>query len=85
MPIERNTQPALPERLSEYLNEAQLRTIEKMEGFGWKLFFIRRPLFQETITIMQSPDCQETSLIETDGNFIQSHDVYIRPSRAEVA
>ena len=85
MTIERNTQAPLPDRLSDYLNEAQLRTISKMEGFGWKLFFIRRPLFQETITIMQSPDCTETALIETDGNFIQAHDVYIRPSRPDAA
>ena len=82
MSIERNTQPPIAERLSEYLNEAQLRTIGKMEGFGWKLFFIRRPLFQETITIMQSPDGTDTALIETDGRIIQPHDVYIRPAAA---
>ena len=80
MDNKRDKQPPIPENLSEYLNDAQLRTINKMEGFGWKLFFIRRPLFQEVITIMQSPDGSDTALIETDGNFIQAHDVYIRPA-----
>ena len=80
MDNKRDKQPPIPENLSEYLNDAQLRTINKMEGFGWKLFFIRRPLFQEVITIMQSPDGSDTALIEIDGNFIQSHDVYIRPA-----
>ena len=27
----------VPENLKNILNEAQLRTLDKMEGFGWKL------------------------------------------------
>ena len=36
----------LPKILKEVLNEAQLITLNKIEGFGWELEFIRRELYQ---------------------------------------
>ena len=82
MEDKREKQPALPERLNEYLNQAQIATINKMEKFGWELFFIRRPLFQEVLTIMHFPSSGETALIEQDGSFNKAHDVYVRPAAA---
>ena len=74
----RDKQAAIPSNLSEYLNEIQMATISKLENFGWKLFFIRRPLFQEVITIMHFPTSGETALIEQDGIVNKAHDVYVR-------
>lgn len=74
----RNHEPAIPNNLSEYLNKLQMATINKMEEFGWKLFFVRRPLFQEITAIMHFPSSGETALIEQDGAFNKAHDVYVR-------
>jgi len=80
MDDKRDRQPAVPEKISEYLNKAQIATIDKMERFGWQLFFIRRPLFQEVITIMHFIETGETALIEEDGTFNRAHQVYVRPA-----
>ncbi len=80
MEDKRDKQPPIPVRLSEYLNQAQIATINKMEQFGWELFFVRRPLFQEVITIMRFLQSGETALIEEDGSFNRAHEVYVRPA-----
>ena len=78
MDDKRQKQPAIPEQIAEHLNNLQMTTINKMESFGWQLFFIRRPLFQETVTIMHFPETGETALIEEDGTFNKSHSIYVR-------
>jgi hypothetical protein len=80
MDDKRDNQPPIPDNIKQYLNDAQLVTIGQMESFGWELFFIRRPLFQETLTIMYFPSSGETAVIEQDGTFNKAHDVYVRPA-----
>jgi len=57
----------IPESLDEVLNEAQLRTLSKMEGFGWMLAFIRRPVFQDIIPVLRHPDNGISGTLEGDG------------------
>ena len=59
----------LPSSLDGFLNEMQLATLNKMEGFGWMLAFIRRPLFQESIPVLMHPDCHRFGTLEHDGVF----------------
>ena len=56
-----------PENIDYILNEEQLFTLNKMEGFGWKLTFIRRPLFQEIITVLTHSDNDAYGILEGDG------------------
>ena len=56
-----------PENLDDMLNEEQLFTMNKMEGFGWKLAFIRRPLFQEIVAVLSHPDNHTYGILEDDG------------------
>lgn len=71
-------QKPIPDNPSEYLNHHQLESINKLEGFGWELFFIRRAIPEEVLTIMRFPSTGMTALIEKDGSINTSHDVYIR-------
>ena len=78
MQYRRSTQPPIPENYAQFLNAAQLGTIGRMEKKGWKLFFIRRPFFEEVITIMQFPETGETALIERNGSVNMAHEVHLR-------
>ena len=56
-----------PDNFDDILNEEQLFTMNKMEGFGWKPAFVRRLLFQEIITVLSHPDNGTYGILEGDG------------------
>ena len=68
----------IPEKLEEILNEVQLLELQKMEGFGWELRFVRRPLIQETVIVMIHPDRGKIGILEADGTPNMQSDVKIR-------
>ena len=68
----------LPESLDEVLNEAQLLTLNKMEGFGWILEFVRRPLFQGIVPVLFHPDSKQNGVLEDDGILNMQSDSMIR-------
>ena len=68
----------IPDDLKEVLNEAQLATLNKMEGFGWELKFIRRPLFQGIVPVLLHPDSDKKGILEDDGTLNLQSDTKIR-------
>ncbi|MEN8130800.1 MAG: hypothetical protein ABFS45_11525 [Pseudomonadota bacterium] len=68
----------IPESLKEVLNEAQLRVLNKMEGFGWMLRFVRRPLFQGVVPVLFHPDSKQHGVLENDGTLNLQSDSKIR-------
>ena len=74
----RNEGNQLPTHPDEALNEMQLITLKKMEQFGWILAFIRRPLFQETVTVLRHQDCHKFSILNEDGTLNSQHDFALR-------
>lgn len=68
----------VPERLDEVLNETQLLTLSKMEGFGWMLAFIRRPLFQDNVPVLLHPDNNILGTLEGDGALNTQPDIEFR-------
>ncbi|UCC57167.1 MAG: hypothetical protein JSU75_05405 [Gammaproteobacteria bacterium] len=74
----RYTEVPVPDNLDEYLNEAQLRTLRKVEDFGWQLAFIRRPLFQEILPVVVSDDGVKHGVLEEDGSINMHHKLLIR-------
>ena len=60
------------------LSAPQLSTLNKMEGFGWALAFIRRPLFQDVVPVLRHPDCNRWATLESDGAFNGQPDIEIR-------
>ena len=57
----------VPVSLDDVLNEEQLFMMNKMEGFGWMLAFIRRPLFQDVVPVLFHPDNGNYGILEGDG------------------
>jgi hypothetical protein len=68
----------IPKFLKEVLNEAQLSTLNKMEGFGWELEFIRRDLFQSVVPVLFHPDSKQQGVLEDDGTLNMRSDIKLR-------
>ena len=68
----------VPKSLDEVLNEMQLLTLSKMEGFGWMLAFIRRPLFQNIVPVLLHPDNDALGTLEGDGALNMQPDIEFR-------
>jgi hypothetical protein len=68
----------IPENLKEVLNEAQLMMLNQMQGFGWRLEFVRRPLFQAIVPVPFHPDSKQSGVLEDDGAFNMEFDSKIR-------
>ena len=63
----RKGEKPVPDDVNDYLNEAQLAELKTIEGFGWKLKYIRRPVFQQPVIIVTSQDGSSIGILEEDG------------------
>jgi len=63
----RKGEKPVPDDIKNYLNQAQLGELHKIEGFGWNLVFVRRPLFQETVVVVTDADGGSIGVLEEDG------------------
>lgn len=57
----------VPDNLDKLLNQHQLRALRQVETFGWQLHFVRRPLFQDPIAAIISPEGNKIATLEQDG------------------
>jgi hypothetical protein len=79
MRIERRSEGnQVPDSLDEVLNEEQLFALNKMDGFGWILAFIRRPLFQNIVPVLSHSDTGKLGILEDDGALNLRHDIDFR-------
>lgn len=69
----------VPDNLKEVLNNLQLLALQKAEGFGWKLKFVRRPLFQEVVPVITDPSGNKIGILETNGEINLHPETKIRP------
>ena len=69
---------AIPINLREFINEEQRGTLKQLEGFGWQLAFVRRPLFQDCTVIIRNADNTSFSVLEVDGTINAEPDIVIR-------
>jgi hypothetical protein len=57
----------VPDDLHEYLSYAQLALLNTIEGFGWSLKYVRRPLFREPVVVVTNPEGNTIGILEEDG------------------
>lgn len=60
------------------LNRGQLDALATLEQFGWRLRFVRRPLFLDPIPVVFRDDGERFVVIETDGSLNEQPDFLIR-------
>ncbi|WP_204378436.1 hypothetical protein [Agaribacterium haliotis] len=74
----RKGMPAIPLNLRAFLSDDQRQALRQVEGFGWSLAFVRRPLFQDPTVVLQNPDHVTYSVLEDDGTVNEQPDIIIR-------
>ncbi|MES9943796.1 MAG: hypothetical protein ABW080_02425 [Candidatus Thiodiazotropha sp.] len=68
----------IPDNLKEVLNNLQIMALQKAEGFGWKLKFVRRPLFQEVLPVISNPSGDKIGVLECNGEINMHPETKIR-------
>ncbi|MET0044520.1 MAG: hypothetical protein ABW100_13505, partial [Candidatus Thiodiazotropha sp. 6PLUC3] len=62
--------PPVPDDFQQLLNQWQQMTLQKIEGFGWKIKFIRRPLFQDVTIVVSNPSGDQIGVLEENGEVV---------------
>jgi hypothetical protein len=68
----------VPDNAAEMLNQLQLLALHKIEGFGWRLQFIRRPLFQDVVAVVVDSGGKKIGVLEEDGEINMNPDIEVR-------
>lgn len=74
----RGNKVAIPPNLTTVLTRDQSVALRKVENFGWKLAFVRQPLFETAIAVVVSPDRQRYAVLESDGELNMNPQIIIR-------
>ena len=74
----RTGQEAIPDNLDDWLTPDQTQMLHQIESFGWRLKFIRRPVFQDPIVILVSDDGKKIGVLEKDGRVNMDPNITIR-------
>ena len=74
----RGNKAPIPTNVDSILTPEQALALRKIENFGWRLAFIRQPLFEPTVTVVVSPDGQRHAVLEADGEVNLQHDIVLR-------
>ncbi len=69
---------AIPDDMMSELTEMQHQTLARLEGFGWAVGFVRRPLFQERVVMLFDPSGQQHAILSEDGSIDKTTDVPVR-------
>jgi hypothetical protein len=68
----------IPGNLKEFMNEAQWKALSGIEYTGWRLRFVRRPLFQEPVLFIQNTNNGQIGILDKDGNVKIQRTVKVR-------
>ena len=74
----RGTVKPVPDDWLQYLNDNQLLTYRRLQGFGYHLKFVRRPLFQRPICVFSDPHATKLFVIDEDGNLTEQVNIPLR-------
>ena len=71
--LRRAKQDPIPKNLDQILNNDQKTTIDDLEAFGWKLWFVRRPLFQPVVPVLVNAANDLIAIIGENGAVDSGH------------
>jgi hypothetical protein len=74
----RKGEEPVPHNAIEMLNEMQVLALRQIEGFGWRLQFIRRPLFQDPVPVVVDSYGKKIGVLEEDGRINMEPDIKVR-------
>jgi hypothetical protein len=68
----------IPDDLKEVLNDAQLQALQAIDGMGWELQFVRRPLFQGVVPVIVNSEDNSRGILEENGEITMLPDTAVR-------
>lgn len=74
----RGRMPAIPPDYRAMLNDQQKIALRNVENFGWQLAFVRRPMFEDPVFVVTSPDRLCHAILEADGEVNRDPQIVIR-------
>jgi len=74
----RKGMPPIPGDLPEILNDYQIISLHQIENFGWRLHFVRRPLFQDPVVVIINAEGDKLGTLEADGRIEIRHQFDVR-------
>jgi hypothetical protein len=63
----RTNQKPVPDEVKKYLNNEQLVIFRQSHFFGWRLAFVRRPLFQDVTVVVYNDEFGMIGVLDPDG------------------
>lgn len=69
---------AIPGDIAARMTEMQRHTLANLEGFGWSIKFVRRPLFVEQTIVLVDPSGEQYAGLTEDGDMDRDVDLAIR-------
>ena len=74
----RGRTPPIPPGFEAMLNQDQKNALRNVENFGWQMAFVRRPLFDDPIFVVTSPDHQRYAILESSGEVNMEPEIVVR-------
>jgi hypothetical protein len=68
----------VPQNATSLLNDLQTLALHQIEGFGWQLQFIRRPMFEDPVPVVIHSDGKQIGVLEQDGRINMEPDIKVR-------
>jgi hypothetical protein len=69
---------AIPNDLKSRMTDFQRGTLARLEGFGWSIRFVRRPLFQDQTIVLVDPAGKDHAILLEDGSLDRDLDLAVR-------
>lgn len=71
-------QVAIPNDIKSILTELQHQALARLEGFGWSIAFVRRPLFHDDVIVLYDPSGKRHAILNEDGSLDAITDLPVR-------
>lgn len=69
---------AVPDDIRARLNDLQHQTLARIEGFGWSVGFVRRPLFQDQVVVLFDSSGKQYAILNEDGTLDRTSEIVVR-------
>lgn len=71
-------QVAVPENIKSILTDMQHQALARLEGFGWSIAFVRRPIFQNDVVVLFDQSGKRHAILNEDGSLDTTTDLQVR-------
>jgi len=72
---------AIPANLRQVLTASQAKTLDEIGRLGWKLRFVRQPLFMDPVPVVSNASDDQIGVLDPDGKIQIDPEYRLRPDR----